>query len=88
MLILLIFNGTQPAQPHIIAPDTTLITQAPLPWGAVNLVGMLPMAHVFERLWFAVFDAHHYSPHQADYDDRPPAVGAGAGAPALNESAL
>jgi hypothetical protein len=76
MFILLIFNGTSPAngQHGSIAADTTVVVQAPLR-DRGNLVGMLPMAHVFERLWFAVFDAERYSPSQADYDARALAAG-------------
>ena len=70
MLILLIFNGTSPANHDVIAQDTTLILQPPVLPARPNLRGMLPMAHVLERLWFAVFDTQ-YSPYQADYDARP-----------------
>jgi hypothetical protein len=71
-LMLLIFNGTKPAAHGITMPSDTKMLVS----DDTRLVAMNQMGHVFERLWFAVFDVH-YSPLQADYDARAPAAGAG-----------
>ena len=68
-LIQQLFNGTEPALVDNLAPDTALVFQNQV---SRQQVGMMPMAHVFERLWFAIFDVR-YSPRQADYDAGSPA---------------
>ena len=74
-LIEAMFNGTSPARHDDIAPDTRLVYQLQRGAWPHTMYGMVPMAHVFERLWFAIFDVH-YSPHQANYDARAPATDA------------
>jgi hypothetical protein len=69
-LIEQMFNGTLPASRDDIARNTRLVYQMQQP---SQMYGMYLMGHVFERLWFAIFDVN-YSPHQADYDTRPPAT--------------
>ena len=70
VLMAQLLNGTttkEAAEPE----PANLVFQSPifLPAHALTQVAMEPWAHIFERLWFAIFD-RRYSPYQADYDAR------------------
>ena len=74
-MVLQLFNGTTPEERDangvprdITTPDTMLVH---------NRLAMLHLAHVFERLWFAVFDRRYAPKLRAIMDaqaagDKPP----------------